>query len=411
MERNRGITIISLIITIIILIIIAGVIISFAIKGGIIGKAENAKRNYEKQEAIEVINLKITNLQIESYKERNEEATLQYLADGLYNDNQIEYVTLKSDNIENHEKIDIGENTSFFTKLKKYPYQFEINNSLTIVYIDGNLLGNKQENYENKNTWEKLLNIVFTLDEIINNEIIFNKTINKEEDIKYMINDTSEIMPIIVNSQTAIKKIATNKEIYKYIFGDTEEKIPVNETWMNAILKNKNAIEGLDNSNPITIPNMTGYKSSNGEASESSYLDTNYGWKAFNNATSTTTDDWHSANINNNSVQGLPQWIQYKFDKPVIVYKFYMQNRNQNSTWVNAPQNFTLQASNDGESWNILGTYTNTKFAKLQSNTYIVSNINDRYLYYRINITSAKRTDGATNVYMTSIGRLQFYAK
>ena len=50
-------------------------------------------------------------------------------------------------------------------------------------------------------------------------------------------------------------------------------------------------------------------------------------------------------------------------------------------------------------------------FEKENDIEYILENINKRYMYYRINVLTAKRTDGTTGVPYTAIGRIQFYGK
>ncbi len=83
------------------------------------------------------MNLKITNIQISSYVENEELPSLQYLADKLCEDNDIEYVTAKSKAQASLEKIDTTNISSIYTKLKEYPYEFEINGSLQLASIDG----------------------------------------------------------------------------------------------------------------------------------------------------------------------------------------------------------------------------------------------------------------------------------
>ena len=153
---------------------------------------------------------------------------------------------------------------------------------------------------------------------------------------------------------------------------------------------------------------MTGYTTPSGEAKASSEYQatSNYAWRAFNDSTEVDVSSWHSAED-----QLLPQWIQYKFDKPVLVYKFYMQNRNQKTTWVNAPKDFVLLGSNDEKNWDTLGTYQNTNFQKLVGQIYMVQKIDKKYTYYRINVLTARRTDGTTATPYTAIGRIQFYCK
>jgi len=180
--------------------------------------------------------------------------------------------------------------------LKGYPYEFEINSSLQLASIDGVKVSveNKEESWSNKNTWEKLFDVGFTLDEIVNNAVVFNKTLVKQEDISYMLNSTTEIMPAVVNSKVAMTQIGNNKDVYKYIFGDTDENIEVNSTWVSAILNSTNAITALDSTNPITVPNMTAYTSPSGEVKESSYLNNLYGWYAFNDTSTMYYSAWAS---------------------------------------------------------------------------------------------------------------------
>lgn len=135
---TSGVTLIALVVTIIILLILAGVVISLTIgKSGIINNAEVAGEKTNRETATEKINLKITNSQMNSYAKDQRMPTLQELADDFCEDNEIEYVELESKRTASLDKIEIGNNTSFFTKLKEYPYEFEINSSLQLASIDG----------------------------------------------------------------------------------------------------------------------------------------------------------------------------------------------------------------------------------------------------------------------------------
>lgn len=138
-KNDKGITLISLVITIIVLIILASVSISliFIQDNALIGNAKEGVNKTKEQMATEKINLKITNSQMNSYATSQRMPTLQELADDFCKDNEIQYVTLESKKIASVEKIDVGEATSIFTKLKEYPYEFEINSSLQLASIDG----------------------------------------------------------------------------------------------------------------------------------------------------------------------------------------------------------------------------------------------------------------------------------
>ncbi|MCI8345925.1 MAG: hypothetical protein HFJ42_08320 [Clostridia bacterium] len=137
MKDKKGITLMTLTITIIILLILAGVVLNIALGGkGIFKHAKRGVEEYNEKTATEKINLKITNVQIDTYSEQQRMPTLQELADNFCEDEEIQYVELESKKIGNINKIEIGQNTSFFTKLKQYPYEFEINESLQLASID-----------------------------------------------------------------------------------------------------------------------------------------------------------------------------------------------------------------------------------------------------------------------------------
>lgn len=158
-KNDKGITLISLVITIIVLIILASVSIGliFGENNALIGKAKEGTNKTNEQIATEKINLKITNSQMNSYADSQRMPTLQELADDFCEDNEIQYVTLESKKIASIEKIDVGEATSIFTKLKEYPYEFEINSSLQLASIDGIKIatGNQDNGNTNWKLWKK----------------------------------------------------------------------------------------------------------------------------------------------------------------------------------------------------------------------------------------------------------------
>ena len=96
LNKSKGITLVALVVTIIVLLILAGVAISLVINNnGIFIRAQNAKEKQTKSEVTEIINLKISGIQIESYVETEQLHTLQYLADKLCNDDEMEYIIKK----------------------------------------------------------------------------------------------------------------------------------------------------------------------------------------------------------------------------------------------------------------------------------------------------------------------------
>lgn len=88
--------------------------------------------------------MKITNVQIDIYSKEQRMPTLQELANNFCEDEEIEYVELESKKEESKEKIEIGEHTSFFTKLKEYSYEFEIDSTLKLASIDQVKVGNTE---------------------------------------------------------------------------------------------------------------------------------------------------------------------------------------------------------------------------------------------------------------------------
>ncbi len=142
-KENKGITLISLVITIIVLIIIASVGIYLSLgNNGIFIRTKQAKELTNKQTATEKINLKITTAQINKYVEKQVMPTLKELSEILKDDSEIQYVTEKSQIAST--KYEVGENpSSIFTKLNEYPYEFEINGQLQLASIDGTSVSNE----------------------------------------------------------------------------------------------------------------------------------------------------------------------------------------------------------------------------------------------------------------------------
>lgn len=144
---NKGVTIIALVVTIIVLLILAGVTIhTLTGENGILTKAQTSEKENEKQTAIEIMNLKITQAQITSYGETQEMPSLQYLADRLCEDEEIDYVKVEERKIAALEPVKISsDDDTILTKLKAYPYEFQINSSLQLATIDGKEIENPDD--------------------------------------------------------------------------------------------------------------------------------------------------------------------------------------------------------------------------------------------------------------------------
>lgn len=166
LKSSRGMTLLALIVTIIVLVILSAVGIHFVLENnGILNKTKEAKNETLKQAATEKINLKITNAQMETYVKEQRMPTLQELSDGLCEDDEIQYVKLQSKKIGSVSKIEVGEAESIFTKLKEYPYEFEINSSLQLESIDGiKVATNNTEGSSTNEQYNNLLNRVIELE-------------------------------------------------------------------------------------------------------------------------------------------------------------------------------------------------------------------------------------------------------
>ena len=197
MRDTKGITLISLIITIIVLVILAGVTITFLLnKDGILEKTQIAKEETNKTQAEETMNLKITNIQIESYIENKDLPSLQYLADKLCEDNDMEYVLKASKKNANLDKIDVTNISSIYTKLKKYPYEFEINSSLQLASIDGIKEGDIEESNKVTLTTVQYNNILDRLNALEQKNAKFEEDINLKN---ATITPSGELKELVVN--------------------------------------------------------------------------------------------------------------------------------------------------------------------------------------------------------------------
>ena len=77
-DRNRGITLIALVVTIIVLLILAGIVIAQITGNGFLDKTQKSSDETTKKQAEEEINLKITDIQVKSYAETEKLPSLQY---------------------------------------------------------------------------------------------------------------------------------------------------------------------------------------------------------------------------------------------------------------------------------------------------------------------------------------------
>ena len=120
-------------------------------------------------------------------------------------------------------------------------------------------------------------------------------------------------------------------------------------------------------------------------------------WCAFDSIESTDeeADRWHAA-------AGFPQWLMLKFPEAKTVTKFSIANCTTKHNGIDA---FSLQGSNNGQTFDTLGTYNNpSDFGAVTE--YTVENPGE-YMYYRIYITSSHYANGSSKYAI--IDQLRFY--
>ena len=136
-KKNEGITLIALVITIVILILLSAITIGLVFgEDGLIEKTKTGSKEYSKEAAVEKMNLKITSAQINKYAEEQRMPTLEEFALILETDDDIQYVN-GSRTIASTADINFTTVSSIYTKLKAYPYEFEIDKQLRLASIDG----------------------------------------------------------------------------------------------------------------------------------------------------------------------------------------------------------------------------------------------------------------------------------
>lgn len=209
MKKEKGITLVTLIAAIVIMLILTGVVINLTIgENGIFQKSKQSAGIHNNQEATEKINLKITNTQMRVYAENQRMPTLQEVANDFCEDEEIQYVELESKRTASFEKVEIGNSQSFFTKLKAYPYEFEIDSSLKLASINGIKLA------ENDTTQSDLLARLEQMELTIQTLQTDNEMLKREkEDLK-----------------SKIDKLNTNKYT---LLGSTQGKTKLNFDYTN----------------------------------------------------------------------------------------------------------------------------------------------------------------------------------
>lgn len=167
-------------------------------------------------------------------------------------------------------------------------------------------------------------------------------------------------------------------------------------TWESEIVGSTYFKVALDS----LIPTMTG-------------MTTPYGrlWTTYNDVWSNSYLWWifnHNEMGGDGAASGLQtsdSWIAFEFPEPVKIEKFYLMNETNTPVY---PGTFSIDASNDGgETWETLGTFTNSGQGQAGSKTYYDVNSDDFYTNVRYhNLTTGT---GAVEGHGWSAQEMQFY--
>ncbi|AOK91042.1 discoidin domain-containing protein [Paenibacillus polymyxa] len=127
------------------------------------------------------------------------------------------------------------------------------------------------------------------------------------------------------------------------------------------------------------IPKMSGNNIPSGIASaSSSYSDSHQPWTVF--------DQFINDNGWSTAANGIPGWIGYQFEKPVVVNKYVLQARGGNYYKAESPKDWTFEGW-DGTSWIILDTQKNqSNWNQPVKKEFTFSNTKE-YIKYRLNVS------------------------
>lgn len=222
-----------------------------------------------------------------------------------------------------------------------------------------------------------------TISDVLADSSTLATLISSQNAVDYMVRSTSWATTVCAN-QTAISLIGLNNYAANTLLADS--------TWLEAIC-NSEYFESVLN---VKVPTMTSNTAPSGEASASRTHETNYPYKAFDNDDNTTS--W----LSTNQVYASGDWIQYMFVNPVCVKKVSFFDTPTNG--VNRIKDYSISASNDGQSWDVIQTGTLPSTSKRERVDIPLEN-NNSYKYWRLTSISAHSAN-AFDIYT-----LQFYGR
>lgn len=242
MRKTKGITLIALIVTIFVLVIISAVSLRL-ITGPdkFLDLTEQAVNRYDKEEAVEKMQIKLSEIKIKYINDSLNNPTLQEAVDKLCEDEEVLYV--KTGEEASLEKVDVTNYKTILVKLKNYPYEFEINGQLEIIRIDGAKYNSPKEESDEEKTVKLMAGNVSLLGGI--NDIktsgyseitVVGKLTNGEEkEEKYNIHTIVHNGNLVLDGINEIEgaTLETQDDMQVYSFGDATVDVPTSNDTTN----------------------------------------------------------------------------------------------------------------------------------------------------------------------------------
>lgn len=198
-------------------------------------------------------------------------------------------------------------------------------------------------------------------------------------------------MDYLVRSTTWASDVCGDSSAMSYIGLDNyaSNTLLADATWCNAI-SNSAYFESVLN---VKVPTMTSDTTPEGVASASTTTSPYLAYRAFDKSIS----EWRSA------YGASTAWIQYAFTEAIPLYKVvYTPHYSEGYR----SHNFNLKASNDGVSFDTLGSYSKSTSSAESINITPTAS----YTTYRLDFTSANTYFSNTG-YFTAVDELQFYGR
>lgn len=247
-------------------------------------------------------------------------------------------------------------------------------------------------------------------EEVINNtDNVLEKILNDKESVNYIVSNYDTYKEI-VNNEKGIEAVSKSKYAsYKFIS---------NNQWKSDILASQ-YISVFDNNSEKVAKLSSNSENLLYESENLYFQDASNIYKSFDrNLSSDTVESVSSVATNfgftydstNNFVlySGGDNYVGYNFEKEMLCYKFLYVGTctSHPQEYGGTPKNFTIEASNDGENWDVI--YTGYNEQKQINGFYVEDEIqtDKTYKMLRMHILDV---NNATNSNRVVYNELQFY--